>query len=153
MPITDWSKYPKNWKDIATAVKERANWTCEFCGVKHGARGARDIDNVWHDIDSIDSYNSSYGDALFGDYPKIIEIVVTAAHLGIDKPDGTPGDHEDKFDVRSENLKALCQKCHLNYDRPGNIVKRKETMFLKKHKKRREVGQSPLSGFPMDLEM
>jgi heterodisulfide reductase subunit B len=33
MPM-DYSKYPKNWKAIATAVKEAAGWRCEVCGVK-----------------------------------------------------------------------------------------------------------------------
>lgn len=31
MPV-DWSKYPDNWKEIAYAVKEEADWRCEMCG-------------------------------------------------------------------------------------------------------------------------
>ena len=31
MPV-DWSKYPDDWKAIATAVKEAAGWKCEPCG-------------------------------------------------------------------------------------------------------------------------
>ena len=31
MPV-DWSKYPENWKDIATGIKEDAGWKCEVCG-------------------------------------------------------------------------------------------------------------------------
>ena len=31
MPV-DWSKYPENWKEIATGVKEAAGWKCEPCG-------------------------------------------------------------------------------------------------------------------------
>jgi len=31
MPM-DLSRYPKNWKAIALAVKEAANWTCRECG-------------------------------------------------------------------------------------------------------------------------
>jgi hypothetical protein len=27
--------YPKNWKKLALACKERANWHCEKCNVKH----------------------------------------------------------------------------------------------------------------------
>ena len=29
------SKYPDNWKDIATAVKDAAHWTCVRCGKLH----------------------------------------------------------------------------------------------------------------------
>ena len=31
MPV-DWSKYPDDWKEIALAVKEEADWQCECCG-------------------------------------------------------------------------------------------------------------------------
>lgn len=27
------SEYPKNWKEIATAIKEKAGWKCERCRV------------------------------------------------------------------------------------------------------------------------
>lgn len=42
--------------------------------------------------------------------------MLTVAHLGTVKPDGTPGDKHDKMDCRDENLAALCQRCHLRYD-------------------------------------
>lgn len=31
MPV-DWSKYPKNWKEIAFQIKEECDWQCELCG-------------------------------------------------------------------------------------------------------------------------
>lgn len=34
---TDWKRYPKDWKEIAKACKDKAGWQCERCGVKHGA--------------------------------------------------------------------------------------------------------------------
>ena len=34
MPI-DLSNYPKNWKDLAVACKEAAEWKCEECGMAH----------------------------------------------------------------------------------------------------------------------
>lgn len=30
MPV-DPTRYPADWKDIATATKERAGWRCEWC--------------------------------------------------------------------------------------------------------------------------
>jgi hypothetical protein len=29
-------KYPRHWKKLATACKDRANWKCEECYVPHG---------------------------------------------------------------------------------------------------------------------
>lgn len=29
-------RYPDNWSYLATAVKDRAAWTCEGCGAPHG---------------------------------------------------------------------------------------------------------------------
>lgn len=35
MPIKDKSKYPKNWKQISLAIRERAGWQCELCKAEH----------------------------------------------------------------------------------------------------------------------
>lgn len=29
-------KYPKNWRELSTQCKERAEWRCTSCGVEHG---------------------------------------------------------------------------------------------------------------------
>ncbi len=42
------------------------------------------------------------------------KVVLTVAHL-----------NHIKADVRDENLAALCQKCHLDYDRDRHIANRK----------------------------
>lgn len=42
------------------------------------------------------------------------KVVLTTAHL-----------NHDKMDVRDENLKALCQKCHLGHDINRHIYNRK----------------------------
>ncbi|CAG0933582.1 hypothetical protein TFLX_03112 [Thermoflexales bacterium] len=66
-------------------------------------------------------------EALALDGFNLIRIVLTVAHLGVDKPDGMPCDKHDKMDVRDENLAALCQKCHLNFDRDDHIRHAAET--------------------------
>lgn len=48
-------------------------------------------------------------------YIYLIKVVLTLAHLN-----HTPGDD------REENLKALCQRCHLNYDREYHRMRRAE---------------------------
>lgn len=52
-------------------------------------------------------------------------VVLTTAHLGVDKPDGTPGSKHDKLDCRLENLAAMCNRCHLFFDLADHIANRK----------------------------
>lgn len=83
--------YPDNWEEISFVVRAvRAKWRCEWCGAAQGEP------------------NPVTGS----------KVVLTVAHLGIAKPDGTPCRKEDKQDCRPENIAALCQRCHLNFDRP-----------------------------------
>lgn len=124
MPI-DYKKYPEDWLTrIRPAVLERANNCCEECKVENHAVGARDLSGKWHSERSINCLNSDAGFFLFGDkFPKIIKIVLTIAHL----------DHDaDNKDIKIERLRAWCQRCHLNYDRPRHIANRKKN-FNKKH--------------------
>ena len=51
---------------------------------------------------------------------------MTVAHLGIPKFPGAVGNKHDKMDIRLNNLAALCQRCHLNFDRADHIRYRRE---------------------------
>lgn len=139
-------RYPENWTEISLAIREREEWRCKWCGVKNGAIGARDNDGNWHNKRDIHIMNSDCGYALFGEFPKMIKIVLTVAHLGTPLPDGSPGNKHDKMDVRGENLAALCQRCHLNYDRDEHTVNAAITRLRRKA----EAGQMflPLFGLP-----
>lgn len=53
-------------------------------------------------------------------------------HLGVRKPDGSPGDMHDKMDCRTENLLALCAACHLKRDLPGHILNAARTRRAKR---------------------
>lgn len=106
----------------------------------NGAVGARDRHGEWHDEDMIEGMNSDVGYGLFREYPGIVRIVLTVAHLGTPHPDGTPGDKHDKHDVRPENLAALCQKCHLDYDREDHVA----AAYATRRRKRIEGGQPEL---------
>jgi len=44
MPV-DWSKYPDNWKEIATDVKEATDWKCQVCG-KQCYRPGEPVENT-----------------------------------------------------------------------------------------------------------
>lgn len=114
MPIKDKAAYGPDWPAIRAKVQKRAGNKCEGCGVANYAVGARDRRGDWHNQADIDHMNSDVGYSMFGEYPKIIRIVCTTAHL-----DHNPGNND------LDNLKFLCQACHNRYDskhRAGNAA-------------------------------
>lgn len=109
MPI-DYSRYPKNWKtEIVPTIRKRSRNGCECtgeCGLHNGRCTARN--GKPHPVTKS-------------------KVILTVAHLGIDKPDGSAGNKHDKMDVRMENLKHMCQRCHLIFDLPDHIQHAKAT--------------------------
>lgn len=91
MPIApeDRARYPSDWKDISKRIRfDRAGGRCE-CAGECGLHSGRRCCEV-------------HGEpAVFAKGM----IVLTTAHL-----DHTPEHCED------DNLKAMCQRCHLRYD-------------------------------------
>lgn len=106
-------RYPSNWKEISLHIRKRSGGKCEWCGAENYKP---------HPITGS-------------------KVVLTVAHLGVDKP-GQPGsgDKHDKMDCRDENLKALCQRCHLNYDRDEHKANAAKT----RREKRIKAGQIEL---------
>lgn len=123
--------YPPNWRAISAAVRERAEWRCEQCGLPNYAVGFRDAQGafyplagsgpcdaagqgrVWPSLEPI-SYQearefaaaaNTESDGRDGDGNRWFVIVLTVAHL----------DHDPR-NCELSNLKALCQQCHLRYD-------------------------------------
>jgi hypothetical protein len=125
-------RYPAEWEAISLAIRERAGNKCEWCNVPNGAVGARDRRGEWHDAHAIEHMNSTDGEIAFGEFPRMVKIILTVAHLGTPHADGTPGDKHDKMDCRPENLAALCQRCHLNYDRDEHMANAARTRLRKK---------------------
>jgi hypothetical protein len=133
MPINR-SNYPPDWEDISRQVKEEAGWCCETCGAKHGETIYREKRTArWTpDIAVAEVTYRRY-------YESIVQIGV--AHLGIDKPDGSPGSKFDTMDCRRDNLRALCRRCHLHFDLPENIVQRRRTRLRKRRQRAEAHGQ------------
>ena len=110
MPIKPENKarYPKNWRQISERIRvERAHNRCEVCGV---------VNYSW--------INRKTREICLQDEDDTIRVVLTVAHL----------DHQPE-NCDESNLKAMCQKCHNNYDK----AHRKETIH-----KSRTVGQMSL---------
>lgn len=118
MPM-DLSRYPKNWAEISRAIRfERAGGQCECtgeCGLHHGRCEARQGEP--HPVTGT-------------------RVVLTTAHLGA----GT-GDKHDKMDVRPENLKAMCQRCHLFFDLDDHIRHAAQTRARRKREAALAAGQ------------
>lgn len=100
MPIKPENKgrYPANWAEIRRVVLQRAGDTCEFCGRPNHVY-AYPSGGWFRTREDAERY------ALPGE--KISRIVLTIAHL-----DHTPENNA------LDNLRALCQRCHLDWDAP-----------------------------------
>lgn len=126
------ARYPSDWRETSQKVKERAGWKCEWCGVRHGDYGYRNDNGefVYLTTDKDGLGGLDRGDVvsdLVRDVPrKIIRIVLTTAHL----------DHDPANNDLS-NLRALCQKCHLDYDRDHHVKSARKTREIRS-------GQMPL---------
>ena len=113
------------WVRIRFEILERAGHQCEQCGVQNHAHGLRAINGDWYDAKEIDGMNSDQGFSLFGFWRPPIKIVLTIAHLDHNpQNNGEPGNRQ--------NLKALCQRCHLAYDMPLHLENSRKTRNAKK---------------------
>lgn len=98
------ARYPKNWKDISLAIRERAGQRCECvgeCGL--------------HPEQRCEERNGTFAKWAKG------KIVLTVAHLN-----HTPED------CRDDNLKAMCQRCHLRYDQEHHLANSRATRRSRK---------------------
>jgi hypothetical protein len=108
----DRSKYPPDWEAISLRIKERAGWRCE-CAGECGSPG--------HSPCGIEHGTVAQSAAVGRDgRRREYRIVLTTAHL-----DHVPTNCAD------DNLKAMCQPCHLRYDRDRHTVKAAATRLRK----------------------
>ena len=102
MPI-DYKKYPENWfSDIRPRILNRANNSCENCGVKNHSFGYRDSEGNFNEYPTPNLAKRAKSRGV-----KVIRIVLTISHQDYD----IQNNHDS-------NLKALCQRCHIHHDIP-----------------------------------
>jgi hypothetical protein len=110
-------RYPPNWAELSFGIKDsRAKWRCECEG--ECGRGTHE-----------GRCPNEHGKSAYGTGSKV---VLTTAHL-----DHTPENCD------AGNLRALCQGCHLHYDRGHHAASRREAI----ERARRIAGQLGLRGF------
>lgn len=120
MPIraTERDRYPPDWKKISHAARERAGNRCEQCKAPNGEYVIRfttdqeEFSRQAYMLSRGQVFDAVTGDALGfmrgSDVPpnaRWTRIILTVAHL----------DHQPE-NCAPENLRALCQRCHLAYD-------------------------------------
>ncbi len=116
------------WRAVRQRILDRAKDCCEACKVPNKLGIAR-IDKYpgwWFTLDGeahdhTGALRFIFRGSEFDSPDRLVVIRLTIAHLN-----RTPGDD------REDNLKALCQWCHLNYDRSANQVQAKETRLNNK---------------------
>lgn len=109
MPIrpSEKARYPKNWKDISLRIRARSGGRCECegeCGLHRTTPGPR----------RCTERNGEKAKWAKGN------VILTVAHL-----DHTPENCDD------DNLKAMCQRCHLRYDSKHHADGRKARARMK----------------------
>lgn len=100
MPIKpeNRKRYPDNWPEVRAAILDRARHTCEQCGIPNHTWRNNQTDAWTHSQQTAITWQQN-GDP-------VTSIVLTIAHL----------DHTPEHNA-PENLRALCQRCHLAHDR------------------------------------
>jgi len=134
MPIhpDDRDRYPPDWPEIRQRILVRAGNRCEQCGRQNGllhlvtnggawcllVRAADDhmleLWGAWRDYDGLPlppETAEHYMRMLPGHF---VRTVLTIAHL-----DHTPENCDP------DNLRALCQRCHLRYDQAHHLESRR----------------------------
>lgn len=134
-PIKDPSVYPEDWAEIRGRILERAGHRCECegeCGKDHRPENAPPSVRVGGDEfgNHASIVHATWGPGdprcrrRHGEQiqvnslslnPTTAKTVLTIAHLD---HNASLGNHED------DNLKAMCQGCHLRFDSEANRVKR-----------------------------
>lgn len=103
MPIIK-ERYPDNWDDIATRVKDEAKWCCTECGKPCRKPGVKWLHFAfWLMI----THPKWFPFTSEGEKQKPQRFTLTVAHLDQNPQNNAP-----------DNLKALCAPCHLKFDAP-----------------------------------
>jgi len=118
MPI-DYKDYPPDWKLRSKFIRfYRAKNRCEVCGAPNGELILRGDGCYMTQDGSVfdDQTGELLGHSRMSEFSikRMTVVVLTVAHL----------DH-DKNNNSFFNLKAMCQKCHLQYDIKRHVANRR----------------------------
>lgn len=102
------SHYPKEWQDtIRPAILRRDAYRCQHCRALHRSWGYYSSIGEWIECDEFMRRWAMMNSI------KVFQIFLQVAHLD-----------QDTKNNQETNLRSLCQRCHLNFDRKFNQIKR-----------------------------
>ena len=108
-------RYPENWYDeIRPAILKRDNFRCKKCGVRHKKCYIFEKDGSYIQVDEAEMKEAK------ANGEKAYKVFLQVAHKDHNEQNNNP-----------KNLVSFCPKCHLNYDRKNNYI-RKKAKFLDK---------------------
>ncbi len=118
MPIRK-SDYGPDWDQITIAVKNAAEWKCEWCGAPHRAVIQRLKGDKYVEIITVHNAEKQLESTEKMKWPRLkffglTRVILTTAHL-----DRNNQNHD------TANLAALCQRCHLSHDILQHIANRR----------------------------
>ncbi|MCB1883342.1 MAG: hypothetical protein KDG89_04985 [Geminicoccaceae bacterium] len=119
--------YPIDWPLLSKRVRfERAKGRCETCGRPHLATIHQLADGRWYDEAEGEWRDDGGRTAAWPNVEtyagyRVWRVLLGTAHL----------DH-DPTNSRFDNLKALCQRCHLRHDRKEHRRRRRLTYLLRR---------------------
>lgn len=127
MPIRPQHRalYPPDWCEVSAAIRfHRACGRCENCGRPHGRQVQHLGDGRWWD-DEAGWWRCGAGRVVpppaVGSLTLTTRVVLACAHLDHDPANNMP-----------ENLRALCQRCHILHDRAEHLRRRWVTYRLRR---------------------
>lgn len=128
MPI-DYRQYPPDWTERRTRILERDGYRCKWCGVPNYSIIQRFEGERFRLIKVCESYQDAREEktAWLTIEPRPIIIILTVMHL----------DHDEwNHQVEDGRLAAACQRCHLQYDRHDNNMRKKYGQHWKRNQLR-----------------
>ena len=152
MPIKDASIYPKHWKQFSEYIRfDRAKNRCERCGIRNYAVGHYEgskfvyyggslyLDETSHGFNGFKESKELFDflkDDMNGFEHKPTMIVLTVAHLDRVRDICDCQFMTGYLCANPKHVKAMCQKCHNNYDVDKRRVNREKTLRIKQDAKR-----------------
>ncbi|WP_333630739.1 hypothetical protein [Agrobacterium cavarae] len=128
MPIRRQHRYlyPIDWQQITDYIRfERAGGRCEHCRRPHGQTVTHLGDGRWWD-ETDQTWRDDRGRVLKRLKTPVLDTALktTLVFLATAHLDNNPG-HNDR-----RNLKALCQRCHMAYDRQEHQRRRRISFLM-----------------------
>lgn len=137
-----YDNYPKNWAELRAQRLAIAKNKCEFCGITNGVEGARDNSGKFYDSETLFNFPLNKILRLFSNEQELETVNIQPYLFTLEQIQNAVNlnalplrriwlqtAHLDRVPQNADiaNLRCLCPRCHILYDSPYSIQKRKET--------------------------